>query len=229
MTNREVERALAEDRAACDRRCLATGEIRPKIELIRFVVDPDGRIVPDVAGRLPGRGYWVGASRADVEKAAAKGLFARAVRAKVTVSKTLADEVAALLRRRCLDGIGLMRRSGVLVAGMAKVLEAIAKDCPAARLEAADGSADGRSKVDQAMRRTYGEKADTIPLVGCFSSEEIGLALGREVVVHACARSAGVTERWLQDVSRLGGFLPLIPDNWRGGSGTSGNAGPAPH
>ena len=38
------------------RRCIATGKSGPRRSLLRFVVDPDGEVVPDVADRLPGRG-----------------------------------------------------------------------------------------------------------------------------------------------------------------------------
>jgi len=47
--------------AGPERTCLATRELRPKSELIRFVTGPDGSVVPDIAGKLPGRrskGNW---------------------------------------------------------------------------------------------------------------------------------------------------------------------------
>jgi uncharacterized protein len=44
------------------RRCIVTRERLPKERMIRFVVAPDRRIVPDLAGRLPGRGIWLSAS-----------------------------------------------------------------------------------------------------------------------------------------------------------------------
>ncbi len=68
-----------------ERRCIVTGESQPKGGLIRFVVGPDAQVVPDILGRLPGRGFYVAADRAAIEKAATKGLFARAARQPVTV------------------------------------------------------------------------------------------------------------------------------------------------
>ena len=59
-----------------ERRCLVTGEVRPKAALVRFVVSPDGAIVPDIAERLPGRGLWLTARRDIVAAAVAKRLFA---------------------------------------------------------------------------------------------------------------------------------------------------------
>ena len=64
-----------------ERRCIATGESAPKAGLIRFVVGPDGGIVPDLGERLPGRGIWVGADRDALQKAVDRKLFARAAKA----------------------------------------------------------------------------------------------------------------------------------------------------
>ena len=41
------------------RRCIVTRAERSPNDLIRFVVDPQGAVVPDVARKLPGRGVWV--------------------------------------------------------------------------------------------------------------------------------------------------------------------------
>src|SRR5258708_22328587 len=93
------------------RRCIVTGAVRPKPELVRFVVGPDGMVVPDVAARLPGRGLWLTARRDIVDAAVGKRLFGRAARAPVTVAGDLGERVEALLRQRCADLIRLARRS----------------------------------------------------------------------------------------------------------------------
>ena len=71
-----------------ERKCIATGEVQPKAGLIRFCVGPDDLVVPDILGRLPGRGFYVAADRAAIEKAAKKGLFARAARQPVKAKAT---------------------------------------------------------------------------------------------------------------------------------------------
>ena len=65
------------DRETPERRCIVTGETQPKAGLIRFVAGPDGQVVPDLAEKLPGRGFWVVADRQALDRAAAKGLFSR--------------------------------------------------------------------------------------------------------------------------------------------------------
>src|SRR5690625_177345 len=98
------------------RRCLASGERLPQDRLIRFVVGPDKEVVPDLAGRLPGRGLWIRCERALLEKAIARGLFARAARTAVQVPPDLPERVGLALRRRCQDWLGMARRGGVALA-----------------------------------------------------------------------------------------------------------------
>ena len=100
-----------------ERRCIATGETGPKAGLIRFVVGPDDRIVPDLAGKLPGRGIWVSAERGALEKASSKGLFARAAKAQVSVPEGLVESIEGLLVRRIQERVAMARKAGQAVAG----------------------------------------------------------------------------------------------------------------
>ena len=68
------------------RTCIATGEEGAPERMIRFVVGPEGEVVPDLARQLPGRGMWVRAERAALERAVEKKLFSRAARAPVKAS-----------------------------------------------------------------------------------------------------------------------------------------------
>ncbi|NJO67833.1 MAG: DUF448 domain-containing protein, partial [Rhodospirillales bacterium] len=97
---------------------MVTGDVHPTAELIRFVVSPEGRLVPDVAGRLPGRGLWVGSDRALIERACRRNLFRRAARSDVTVAGDLPADVEEQLLRRCLDFIGLARRANEAVLAL---------------------------------------------------------------------------------------------------------------
>ncbi len=182
------------------RRCIATGEVRPKEELLRFVVAPNGSLVPDVAGRLPGRGLWLTARRDIVTTAASKRLFARAARQPVIVEDGLADRVEALLAQRCRDHIGMARRAGQAVMGFAKVHAALAAGKVAVLAAAADGAADGRGKL-KAL-------APGLPLVDCLTSAELAAAFGREHVVHAALAPGRLARAFLVDAGRLGGFRP---------------------
>ena len=169
-----------------ERRCIVTRQSRPRDELIRFVAGPDGRVVPDLKCRLPGRGCWVTANAATVARAAAKGIFARALKTAATADEGLAGLVGGLLRTRALEALGLAARAGAVISGFTKVERAARAGRLALVLQASDGAADGRRKI-AAVCAAAGPRRPRIAEV--FTSEQLGLALGRTNVVHAGAAS----------------------------------------
>ena len=186
-----------------ERRCIVTGEIMPDSRLIRFVAAPDGQVVPDVAAKLPGRGLWVTASRAAITQAVEKKLFSRAAKANVTADATLADRTEQALVSRMLGDLGLARRSGALVLGFDNVLRALeGPRPPKVLIEAFDGSADGKRKLYAAAHRLELECA----VIESLTSAELGLALGRENVIHAAVQPGGLAERLTLDAQRLNGL-----------------------
>jgi uncharacterized protein len=192
------------------RKDIVLGEATDEARLVRFVAGPDGVVVPDVARKLPGRGIWVGADRASIAAAAKKGLFSRAAKTKLTAPADLADQVEALLARRVLDGLGLARKAGSIISGYEKVVAALGTGKVAWLIEASDSAEDGRRKILSAAR-----KAPTPPrFLGAFSSDELGLALGGENVIHTALLAGRGVDSWTLDVERLSGFRPLLPPEW---------------
>jgi len=202
---------LAAAQRARERRDIVSGEVVDEARLIRFVAGPRGEVVADLARKLPGRGLWVAADRASVETAAKKGLFARAAKTRLVAAPNLADVVEALLMRRLLSALGLARRAGELSLGFEKVLAAIVGGKAAFVIEAADGSVDGRRKLAAARRRSPRPPG----LIGLYNSDELGLALGGENVIHTAFLAGRGADRWTIDVERLSGFRPLFPESWR--------------
>ncbi len=188
------------------RRCLATGEVKPTSALVRFVVAPDGVLVADIAGRLPGRGLWVSAQRAAVELAEKKRLFAKAARCAVSVPASLADDLEARLARQALNLLGLARSAGLVTFGADKVAAALQAGRLIALIEAADGSPREHARVRSAGKGTIHT------IVRCFSVEELDLALGRENVVHAGLSEGRLSARFLEEVGRLGGFRDAVAE-----------------
>lgn len=197
--------------ASRERRDIVSGEVMDEARLIRFVAGPDGAVVPDLARKLPGRGLWVAADRASVDTAVKKNAFSRSAKTKLSAPADLADHVERLLTRRVLDGLGLARRAGELTSGFEKVQAALRSGKVAWLIEASDGAEDGRTKLTNLARHL-----DPKPgLIGVFDSAELGLALGAENVIHSAFLAGRGAERWGQDVLRLAGFRPLLPESWR--------------
>ncbi|MCW9039787.1 MAG: RNA-binding protein, partial [Rhodospirillales bacterium] len=194
-----------------ERRCLATGARQPREGLIRFAISPDGKVVPDVDEKLPGRGLWLSAARDMVNTACAKGLFARAAKARVDAPADLADQIERLLARRCLDIIGLARRAGQVEAGYEKVRAMARSGNLALLLAAVDGAPDGRRKV-RAL-------APEVPLLELFSAAELGHATGREHAVHVGIARGRLAERLENQARRLAGFRNHAGEDENGAEG----------
>jgi predicted RNA-binding protein YlxR (DUF448 family) len=183
---------------AYQRRCIVSGVVKSKDELLRFVIGPDGQVVPDIEGRLPGRGFWLSARRDVLEKACAKNLFAKAARKDVIVGAGLTDQVERLLTRRCLDLIGLARRAGQAVSGHDRAQEWVKGGRCGVLLAAADGAPGGRAK----MRAV----ATGMPVVEVLSGAELGSATGRERAVHLVVAPGKLAAGLLREAARLAGF-----------------------
>ncbi len=187
------------------RKCIATGDVKPTSGMLRFVIGPEGGLVPDLGGKLPGRGIWLTSSRTALERAMAKRLFARAARRPAAVDPDLADAVEDLLARRCLDLLGLARRAGGLVTGFEKVKAMLRDGRAAILIEASDAARHGRAKLCRL--------ADGATVIEIFAAAELSLALGHENVVHAALAPGRLADRLLAECRRLGGFRSLVPDD----------------
>jgi hypothetical protein len=179
-----------------ERRCIVTGEVQPKPGLLRFVVGPDGGVVPDLGAKLPGRGLWVTADRSVLDRAA-KGVFARAAKAQVTVPEGLSDLVEGALARRVVDLVSLARKAGDAIAGFEKVKGWLADGRAKVLLQASDGSDRGKGKL---WTPTGGR------WFGCLTSSELGLAFGRDSVIHAALAAGGLATRVVEEAAKLQGF-----------------------
>ncbi|MEM6309510.1 MAG: RNA-binding protein [Pseudomonadota bacterium] len=181
------------------RKCLATGKVHPKSELIRFVVGPDGSAVPDVVGKLPGRGFYVSADRTALSKAVDKKLFSRGAKMPVSVPDGLVDRVEQLIARRVVDLISLARKSGDAVAGYEKVKSWLDQEHARVLIQAIDGSGRGKSKLSTPHRGSY---------IGWLTADELGLAFGRQTVIHAALASGGLSSRVVEEAGKLKGLRP---------------------
>ncbi|MGB0505086.1 MAG: RNA-binding protein [Pikeienuella sp.] len=188
----------AKDRSAPERRCIVLGDNGPTDRLIRFVLDPEGKLTPDLAEKLPGRGVWLTADRDVVAKAVKKRLFSRGFKQPVEASADLPDQLEALLAKRLIEAVLIARKAGLAVAGFDKVKSRLQSGSVAALLAARDGAADGRAKLEYL--------AGTAPILAAATGDELGLAFGREFVVHAALNGGGATDRVIREALRLDGL-----------------------
>ena len=180
------------------RRDIVSRESGDESRMLRFVIDPERRLVPDLAGRLPGRGIWVMADAASLDAALRKRLFDRQAGGRVIVPADLGGLVERLLAQRVCDILGLGRRAGEVVQGFDQVAAALEGKAAGVLVEASDAAVHGARK----LRSRHGGG----PLVACLTRAEMGQALGRDAVVHAWMREGTLATRLLQEAARLEGF-----------------------
>ena len=185
------------------RKCIASGEVKDKSSLLRFVVTPDNMIVADVLEKLPGKGIWLGCSKDLLEKTLRDGLLARVTKKPITVPETLLDDVEQMLTNRVISLISLARKSGRAVAGYEKVKDWLSKDLATVLVQSQDGSERGKSKLSTPRSGTF---------IDWLKTSELGLAFGRQTVIHCALASGGITQRVVHDALRLKGLRPSEGD-----------------
>jgi predicted RNA-binding protein YlxR (DUF448 family) len=198
-----AEQEHAEDFATADtvRRCALTRARRQKDDLIRFVLGPDGTVVPDLKEKLPGRGVWLTAARDSVAEAAKRNVFARALKTQARPAPDLADLVDRLLAEAALQAFALANKAGEVTFGHAKVEEALAKAPVLALVHAREAAEDGCRKLDGKARAA--RAGAPIPAICALGTDELGLASGRTNVIHAALIQGGAARRFLAAAQRL--------------------------
>jgi uncharacterized protein len=217
-----------DEETGTDRTCAATRVARPVAELIRFVADPEGRIIPDIKGKLPGRGVWITLDRQLVAEAQKKQAFARSLKRQVTADADLPELTDNLLAADARQALAFANKAGLITTGFAKVESLINARKPAALISASDAADDGCRKLQQAIMRSCGS-ANGLPYLRALSGLEMDLALGRENAIHAALLPGSASSALLKKIRRLESYrmgMRQMPDE-RGGQEAARQAPPS--
>jgi uncharacterized protein len=187
-----------------ERLCIATREVRPVSDLIRFVIGPDGEAVPDLKRNLPGRGVWVTATRDVLDEAIKRKAFARGFKRDVRLPADLSERTGRLIEQSALDALAICAKGGAVVSGFAKVENALAHDHVRALLHAAEAAPEGVKKLNAALRRSPDRGG--VPVIQVLSGAQLDLALGRPNVIHAALLAGPVSDTFLARLRRLERF-----------------------
>jgi len=210
-----------------ERLCIATRQVRPVEELMRFVAGPDGAVVPDLKRRLPGRGVWITARRHLVEEAVRRRIFGRGLKADVRVSARLADDLDRLLEQSALNALSIAHKAGLVILGFARVETAVATAPLVVLIRAQDAGEESGRRLAAALRRRADHAAEG-KIVEAFTSAQLDLALGRLNVVHAALLAGRASETFLARWRFLEYFRADNPGNRDRGSRQRNGTTPEP-
>jgi uncharacterized protein len=185
------------------RLCAATRSVRPTSELIRFVVGPHGEAVPDVKGKLPGRGIWVTATRTALDEAIKRKAFARGFKREVRLPSDFVARTEELLEKGVRDALAMAGKAGLVAAGFVRAETALVNQEVVALLHATEASAEGTRKLEAAGRR---RSERPLVVIGFLTSAQLDLALNRPNVIHAALLAGPASEAVLARCRRLERF-----------------------
>ncbi len=198
-----------------ERMCMVSRERYPVSRLIRFVLSPDGEVIADLGTKLPGRGVWILADRSTLAEAVSgKNSFARGFKKACKVDASIVETVDKQLLARCIATLGLAKRSNAIILGFDQVRNELQRRKPGWLLEAADGARDGRRRVVGLAIALY----DKARVAKALTSEELGMAFGREHVVHALLKTGRFAQVWTDDYRRLYEFRQMTDTVWVSGT-----------
>jgi hypothetical protein len=163
-----------------------TRERKPESELLRFVLDGQGNVTPDIKRRLPGRGVWVTANRSVLAEGIRRRVLLRSLKADGASPRQTRDGAAAgqaagpgnessaqgvlaggtgdlpavvekLLRQSALGALSMANKAGQLTLGFEAVARALAAGGVVGLIHASEAAEDGRRKLDRMFVRDVGE------------------------------------------------------------------------
>ncbi len=219
LADPDLDNGPRTDRSATMRMCAVSREVRPIGELIRFVVSPEGEVVPDLKRKLPGRGLWVSASRRTVAEAVRRNQFSKGFKRDVRAAPTLPADTEALLVRSATEALAMAAKAGQVVSGFSKVEGALQQGQAEALIHASDGAADGIRKLDAIVRQRGGNHGESqeMPIVSVLTSAELDLALGRSNVIHAALLAGPASKTFLSRCQTLVQYRMADDDKTEGG------------
>lgn len=181
------------------RKCVLTGEVKPKEDLLRFILLRDGTVLPDFNKKLEGRGFYISNSKKLLEGLTVKNPLNKILHTKTVIGNDLPQMVEQILRKKGLDAVNLARKAGDLVLGLEKVKDIIAKGKAAFVIEANDAGDDGRQKITAI--------AKDIERYDLYDVASLSKALNRENTVYLAVKNTPMSKMVRLALKRYQTFL----------------------
>jgi predicted RNA-binding protein YlxR (DUF448 family)/ribosomal protein L30E len=185
------------------RSCLGCREVKPKDELLRFVLDPESMPVPDIAGKLPGRGAYTCFDRHCLEKALARRQFSRAFKKEVKAAgaRELESIVRQLFEDRLTSTLALANKAGRAVSGSDSVMDSLRRGDGSLLILAADISGESEAKF-----RTQAERRG-VAVFRYSLKDELGAPLGKELRSAVLILAGAFADKLRRDLTRYRNFF----------------------
>ncbi len=168
---------MAANRHTPKRTCLGCRQAMDQHELVRYVLSPDGELLVDYRGRLPGRGAYTCLSRECLRLAVQRRQFQRTFRRdSLSVDpEWLNAALLAAIEAKIVSLLGMAKKSGVVLSGGKLVLDAMAVPGQVAVVMLAEDVSAGIAE-----KIIYSATYRVIPCWRLLDKERLGRMLGKE-------------------------------------------------
>lgn len=216
VSDESAEEALVVDEkrpvAGAMRTCVVTRKVLPREQLLRFVVDPAGRLMEDLGGRLPGRAAYVTPAWPHVAALLRRPGILRRLggdgHLTLPDAPLLQERLASGLNRRWREGIGLARRAGGLRKGLGELEEVLGRGSRPLVLLASDTAVNTRQKLAGMLHR-HGQHGVVIPME-LLDRDRFGDVCGMGPVAVLTITSEGIAKRVKNDSERWKAYFNSI-------------------
>jgi predicted RNA-binding protein YlxR (DUF448 family)/ribosomal protein L30E len=186
------------------RSCLGCRQTRNKDELLRFVLSPQGELVPDIESKLPGRGAYTCISETCLRASLKQRQFSRAFKREVVTATAdeMTVQVSDIMQGRILGYIGLANRAGQVISGGSMVSDAIRS-----------GNKPGLVLVARDVSESIGDKIEllaSVQHIRCFHTmkkDDFGAILGKAPRSAVAIRAGGFVAQITHEIERYRNFL----------------------
>ena len=182
------------------RKCIITGEVKPKSELLRFTVLKNGDFIPDFNKKFSGKGVYISNSKSLMEKAFKTIRIGKLLHCNVNPYPDLADLVEKILAAKGLEALNLARKSGKLVLGFEKVKDCILKNKVAFVVEAFDAGNDGKEKIN-ALCKDNTEKFEL------YDSATLDRAFNHDTTIYLAVLKSEISAMVYENLKRYENYL----------------------
>ncbi|SNB45659.1 DUF448 domain-containing protein [Geobacter sp. DSM 9736] len=185
------------------RSCLGCRVVRDKKDLLRFVLSPDRELVPDLQGKLPGRGAYTCRDTKCLGTAVERRQFNRAFKGEVVCGTPgeVIGRIRALLEKRIASYLALAKKAGQVTSGGDMVTDTLRKQRAGVVVLACDISPDIGEKLANAARRSGAE---------CYrllDKEHLGDLLGKELRSVAAIDKGGIAQTVNREMQKYRNFF----------------------
>lgn len=187
------------------RTCTGCGQKKEKVQMVRVVTDPSGRLIADLKGSMPARGAYVCPDSSCIERASA-GRLTRSLRVGKDAGQTVSElqgVISAAYRQRVFSLLGQARKSGRVTSGTTLVEGELRRGGNGAWLGllASDASSNIAERIEKAL------KAASIPYRIFSDKEDLGNAVGRSPRSVVLVKDEGMARVILESLDRCRNVL----------------------